>query len=110
MLKVIVQCPFSHFFRARAIIDRKYCESKVHRRLSHQNGFLRTVSSDSEVCRSAARILYSYVSCRRLKKAASLINGLESGKFAKVLARVLQKVHLKVRAVWKYYVPMDGFV
>lgn len=35
----------------------------------------------------------------RLKKAAALINGLESAKFAKVLSRVLQKVHLKVRSI-----------
>ena len=31
-----------------------------------------------------------------LKKAAALVNGLESGKFARLLSRVLQKLHLKV--------------
>ncbi|XP_064390371.1 COMM domain-containing protein 10-like [Halichondria panicea] len=31
----------------------------------------------------------------KLKKASSLINRLESGRFSKLLSRVLQKVHLK---------------
>ena len=35
-----------------------------------------------------------------LKKAAALVNGVESGKFSRLLSRVLQKLHLKVGINW----------
>ena len=48
-----------------------------------------------------AVLLYDNVSAIcSLKKAAGLINSLDSGRFARLLSRVLQKLHLKVSINW----------
>lgn len=42
-------------------------------------------------------VFYYYLFCHNsIKKAAAIINSLESDKFSKVLSRVIQRFHIKV--------------